>query len=56
MKNETLEWRDYMYSIEKARPKVLTPQALPESKQEIFTMLCNLRGNDYIKELNRLRK
>lgn len=38
------------------REKDPTPPALPEAKQEIFTRLCTLTGNDYIEELNRLRQ
>lgn len=46
-KNETLAFRDLMYEIERKPRHIERPKALCKEKQDLFTYLCNLTGNEF---------
>lgn len=54
-KNETLEFRQLVYDIESRTPKKEQIKALCKEKQDLFTYLCNLEGDEFKKALNEWR-
>jgi hypothetical protein len=55
-KNETLTFRDHVYEIEARKPKAEKVKALPEDRQELFTYLCNLSGEQFKEAINEWRQ